>query len=159
MNRRKTVGGVLAAIALTTLVGCSSNGSGNNSSSPSSSAAASSSSSASNGSGAQQGAIDQLLKNSPIQFAPQSANLSDKSSATLKTVAENLAKSPDTKVKVTGFVGKGSGLSADKLKELSKKRAEAVASALEKDGVKKDNVQTEVGEAGKGQSAEITVAS
>ncbi|KZB82379.1 OmpA family protein [Amycolatopsis regifaucium] len=87
-----------------------------------------------------QAKLDEVLKASPVRFAPQSAELTDEAKATLKKVAEAAAAVPVGKVAVDTHAGYSD---AAKATELSRQRADAVTKELTAGGLAADRIKAE----------------
>ncbi|MGW7539171.1 OmpA family protein [Amycolatopsis sp. NPDC054798] len=94
-----------------------------------------------NGPAAQQvtAAIQQAAQASPIKFEPEKAELTGKAKEGLAAIAKAM-QGNEVKLKVETHAGYPD---AEKAKQLAEQRAQAIATALEGDGVAKDRVQSE----------------
>ncbi|MFE0028363.1 OmpA family protein [Amycolatopsis sp. NPDC059021] len=136
-----------AAVVAAAVTACGSGDSNSSSGSSSSSAAppgagapSSAGQGAANGAvGQVNSAIEQALQQSPLTFEPQKADLTDKGKQTVTQIAKAL-QGNDVKITVATHAGYPD---AQQAKTLSEKRAQAIASDLEGQGVAKDRVKQE----------------
>lgn len=84
-------------------------------------------------------AIQQASQASPIKFEAEKAELTGQAKEGLAAIAKAM-KGNDVKLKVVTHAGYQD---AEKAKQLSEQRAQAITTALEADGVAKDRVQSE----------------
>lgn len=89
-----------------------------------------------------QARIDEIVAAAPISFRPNSAQLSDSGSASLRQVARELGAVPTARVAVTGHAAPIGGPGTPDPQQLSEQRATVVADQLAAAGVARDRVQT-----------------
>ena len=89
-----------------------------------------------------QARIDEIVAAAPISFRPNSAELSDSGSASLRQVARELDTVPTARVAVTGHAAPIGGPGTPDPQQLSEQRATVVADQLATAGVARDRVQT-----------------
>lgn len=87
-----------------------------------------------------QGKINQILHDNPITFEPDSSRLTSDGTNTVKQVASLLKDNNGPKVRVEGHVAAVPGGDRSTDQQLSDARANAVATALSRDGVAGDSV-------------------
>ncbi|MFC5061766.1 OmpA family protein [Actinomycetospora atypica] len=89
-----------------------------------------------------QARIDRIVAADPISFRPNSAQLSDSGSASLRQVARELGTVPTVRVAVTGHAAPIGGPGTPDPQQLSEQRATVVADELAAAGVARDRLQT-----------------
>ncbi|AUI64989.1 hypothetical protein B1H26_17165 [Amycolatopsis sp. BJA-103] len=148
---------VLAACAVLTVAACGGDDKDNgNAQSPSAASSAAAGQNGTPGEGALNGdgqadtaavqglqtKLDEILNASPVRFAPQSADLTDETKATLKKVAEAAGAVQVVKIQVDTHAGYPDEAKA---KELSQQRADVVSKELAAGGLAADRVKAEAG--------------
>ena len=89
-----------------------------------------------------QARIDGIVAAAPISFRPNSAELSDSGSQSLRAVARELGTVPTARVAVTGHAAPLGGPGTPDPQQLSEQRATTVADELAAAGVARDRLQT-----------------
>ena len=95
--------------------------------------------------------LDALINGSPIKFDPESIELSDTARSTIKQVAETAHCPPEAKLQITVSARYED---AEKAKQISQQRADAVAKELVADGFAAERIAaTGIGNADTGADA------
>ncbi|MCR3720776.1 MULTISPECIES: OmpA family protein [Prauserella salsuginis group] len=90
-----------------------------------------------------QQAIDSALQRTPIRFAPYGDELTSSGSRAVTHVADILRSAPTTlRFEVAGHVAEVPNLDSDEARELSRERADAVATELADAGIPRDRLTT-----------------